>query len=365
MKLNFFRFTLLFSFIGFLTSCLGTTETTAVSSDASFVSLTLAKNDSVKSAVFTLVGDTIVNLDSLPFNTKVDAVYPTFSFKSTAAIHVIFPMGSKKDSVSITGKDTIDFTQVVGVRNYASDKKASKLYYVKVNVHKVQPELYVWNKVSENFDSHNATSQKAIIFNDTIFYYLNNGSAAYLYKSTDGKSWEEQSVVGLPVNTSLTDMQLFNGKFYLTQDGDKIYSSSNRRNWTAMSDVDCNFISLLFVFQNKLWAVTQSKANSKYYFRTFDGNSLEKWSDFSSNEIPANFPIRDFASLSFASRTGKPKVLLVGGYSVDNKELKTRWSSENGVYWVDFSVENRTLDSLLIGSSVISYDKNLLLFGKG
>jgi len=50
MKFSPFKFILLASFIVFLTSCLGTTDTaTTVSSDATFVSLTLAKNDSVKS----------------------------------------------------------------------------------------------------------------------------------------------------------------------------------------------------------------------------------------------------------------------------------------------------------------------------
>ena len=181
------------------------------------------------------MGDSvIVNLDSLPYNTRIDSVFPTFSFRSSSAQYLIY----ENDTVPLDGTDTIDFTiQPVKIINVAADKKThSKDYTIKVNVHQVEPEQYNWNKVLESVDSHDATSQKAIVFNDTIFYYLNNGSAAYLYKSTDGKSWEEQSVSGLPVNTTLTDMQLFNGKLYLTQDGDKIYSSSDRRNWTLKNE---------------------------------------------------------------------------------------------------------------------------------
>jgi len=376
MKFNSFRFVILFSFIVFLTSCLGTSDTTTVSSDASFVSLTLTGNDSVKLAKFTLNADgkTIENLDSLPFNSRIDSVYPTFSFTSSARsfLHITIDQGfkftkGKKDSIQITGKDTVDFLQPqIGVSNFATDGKSYKSYTVKLNVHKIQPELYKWNKVSEDIDSHNATSQKAIIFNDTIFYYLNNGSDAFLYKSTDGKSWAELPVSGLPVNTSVNDMQLFNGKLYLTQAGDKIYSSSDRRNWTVKTNPDYTYKSLLFTFQDKLWAIVQSKSVSVNRFATStDG---VEW--IIGEEIPASFPVSDFASLAFSSRTGKPKVIVLGGH-LDNGELSNHcWSTEglvlNGsIYWVDFNFDNNnhSLDTLAAGASVIAYDKKLLMFG--
>ena len=320
MKFNSFKFILLSSFIVFLTSCLGTTDTTTVSSDASFVSLTLTGNDSVKLAKFTLNADgkTIENLDSLPFNSRIDSVYPTFSFTSSARsfLHITIDQGfkftkGKKDSIQITGKDTVDFLQpLIRVSNFATDGKSYKSYTVKLNVHKIQPELYKWNKVSEDIDSHNATSQKAIIFNDTIFYYLNNGSDAFLYKSTDGKSWAELPGSGVPVVQSK--------------------SVSVNRFATSTDGVE--------------WIIGE--------------------------EIPASFPVSDFASLAFSSRTGKPKVIVLGGH-LDNGELSNHcWSTEglvlNGsIYWVDFNFDNNnhSLDTLAAGASVIAYDKKLLMFG--
>ncbi len=366
MKFNFFRFTLLANVIVLLSSCLGSTDTVEYSSNPCFSSLTFAKNDSIpnlNNAKFTLefdplVGDSvIVNLDSLPCNTRIDSVFPTFTFKSTSAQYLIYGNDS---TIPLDGKDTIDFTKPVRVKNYAANQDSSRTYTVKVNVHKVEPELYVWNKLSDAVDAHDATSQKAIIFNDTIFYYLNNGTEAYLYKSTDGKSWSEQSVSGLPVNTPLNDMQLFNGKLYLTQNGDKVYSSSDRRNWTLKTNPDYQFKSLLFNLDGKLWAVVQSKADLSYRFaNTTDGS---EW--IIRGEIPANFPVKDFASIAFSGRTGKSKVLVAGGYSKDGSLLKNNWSSEDGAYWVDFSTENHSLDSLMIGATVISYDKKLFVFGK-
>jgi hypothetical protein len=361
MKFSPFKFILLASFIVLLTSCLGTTDTvTTTSTDASFVSLTLAKNDSVKSAVFTLVGDTIVNVDSLPFNTKVDAVYPTFSFKSTSAVRMRSPKGAITDSITLTGKDTINFSQIVGLRNYSSDKTKSKTYYVKVNVHKVEPKLYNWSPVAAEIDFHNASNQKVVLFNDTMFYYLNDGANAYLYKSVDGKSWETLVPTNFPISSSINDMILFGSNLYITNNNE-LFSSIDRRNWTPTTLSGYNFKSLLYVFDKNLWAVVKSKSNPDLKCRfatTVDGLN---W--IIRGEIPDNFPVSNFTSLSFVSHTGQPKVLVIGGYSDTDGILKTRWSSEDLVHWVDFSIDNHSLDTLAAGASVISYGDKLFLFG--
>ena len=108
MQFNFFRSLFVLTAILILSSCLNTTSVTVTSSDASFVSMTLAGNDSVKTAKFALdvTGTTIVNIDSLPYGTRIDSVYPTFSFKSTggAKLHYPNPTGFKfkKDSAAVT-----------------------------------------------------------------------------------------------------------------------------------------------------------------------------------------------------------------------------------------------------------------------
>ena len=371
MQFNFLKLFFLVLSASLLSSCLDTTTTTTTtSSDASFVSLTLAGNDSVKTAKFALdaSGTTIVNIDSLPFRTRIDSVYPTFSFKSTAGAKLHFTNSTgykfRKDSFALSGKDTVDFRQASWIRNYASNGKNYVNYNIQVNVHKVHPELYIWNKLNDNVNSVNATSQKAILFNDMIYYYLNDNSAAYLYTSTDGKSWNSVTAVGLPGGSPLNDMIQFNvnGKptLFVSRDGANIYSSTNGTDWTRKSVTAFTFKSLLYVFNGQLWAVVQSVTDATYHFATSSDGDI--WSMI--GNIPVNFPVNDFSAITLTTVTGKSKVLVVGGYSTAGALLKNRWSSEDGVYWVDFSTENTTLDTLAIGSSLISYDKKLLLFGK-
>ena len=365
MKLNFFKSLLLSSFVILLSSCLDKdVDETVVSSNPSFLGLTFAANDSIpniEKAEFTLEYDAIlddsiiVNLDSLPFQTRIDSVNPTFYFNSTSGARLIF----ENDSIIITGTDTIDFSQSVKLINRASDGVTfSKPYRIKVNVHKVEPELYIWSKIKD-LDTHGTTSQKAVLLKNTIYYYQNNGSTNYLYKSNDGSNWTPTPVSNLPSNVSFNNLTIFNDSLYITNNN-IIYKSSNGSDWTVNIVNNYNFKSILFSLNNKLWAIAQLKSDpSKYYFvSSIKGIS---WPENTSEVIPTGFPVSDFSALSFSSRTGKPKAIVIGGKNAKNK--MGSWSTENGTYWVSLSYENNNLDTLSTGSSIIAYDNKLFLFG--
>jgi len=373
MKFTFFRL-ILFSFIlGIFSSCLGSSsDTTTVSSSPYFSSLVFKSNDSIpylNTATFTLSeydaaskDSIIVNLDSLPYKTRIDSVNPTFTFKSSAAIRLYYLPGNKykRDSVWLTGKDTIDFKQPVRVRNFATDGKTYKEYTVKTNVHQVNPEAYQWKKASDNLGQAGLKNQKAITRNDTIFYYQNDGTNGFLNISTNGYNWTQKTVNGLPVNTQLNDMTLFKGQVFVSKDGFNLYSSSNGINWIKKSLTEFSFKSLLFVFNDLLWAVVQANDASYHFANSADGIIWNM-----RGTIPDNFPVSDFASVSFKSPTGKERVLVTNGYSANGLIEYNRWTTEDvtGVNWLDFDTENGTLEDLVVGGSIISYDNKLLAFG--
>jgi hypothetical protein len=131
-------------------------------------------------------------------------------------------------------------------------------------------------------------------------------------------------------------------------------------NWTNANSLtkDFTFVNLLFPLNNKIWAIAKSNIDQSYRFAS--SNDGISWTILA--EIPANFPIGDFSSISFASRSSQPKALIAGGYTASGVLLNNIWSTENGTYWVDFSTENTTLGALS-GTTIISYDDKLLLFG--
>jgi len=366
MKFYFLKFICLFCVAVALSGCLNTNDTTVTSStNPRMTSLTLAGNDSITKAVFSINADsiTIENVDSLPFGTPVNKAIPTFTFVSTYGA-LLYINGSTTGK-ALTGKDTVDFTLPVKIKNYAADNSTTKEYTIKVNVHKVEPKLYVWSLLNGSVGAANPTSQKAIYFNNKLLYFANEAGVTNLYTSINGVSWAHANLSGLPANATMVNTVQFNSKLFYTQDGVKIYSSTDGASWTVadVSAADYTFKTMLFALNGSVWAITQSKVDLKYRFASSIDGSV--W--LIQNELPVGFPLTDFAAVSFTSRVGgKPKAIVIGGKDVNGAILNTNWNTENGTYWVNFNENashSKSLDTLALGASLISYDSKLFVFG--
>jgi hypothetical protein len=366
MKFYFLKFICLFCVAVALSGCLNTNDTTVTSStNPRMTSLTLAGNDSITKAVFSINADsvTIENVDSLPFGTPVNKAIPTFKFVSTYGA-LLYINGSTTGK-ALTGKDTIDFTLPVKIKNYAADNSTTKEYTIKVNVHKVEPKLYVWSLLNGSVGAANPTSQKAIYFNNKLLYFANEAGVTNLYTSINGVSWAHANLSGLPANATMVNTVQFDSKLFYTQDGVKIYSSTDGTSWTVadVSAADYTFKTMLFALNGSVWAITQSKVDLKYRFASSVDGSV--W--LIQNELPVGFPLTDFAAVSFTSRVGgKPKAIVIGGKDVNGAILNTNWNTENGTYWVNFNENashSKSLDTLALGASLISYDSKLFVFG--
>lgn len=371
-KLINFKFLGLLLIVFSVVSCLDTDTTDVeISTDPTFVSLAFQANDSIpylEDAVFTLefdkdLGDSIiVNLDSLPYNTRIDSVFPTFQFQSSSGLTLLMKdsTGLGLDTVILTGTDTIDFSRVISVTNIAEDETTLRTYKIKVNVHSVDAELYVWKKVKEDIYSGLASQQKAVFFNNEYLYYLGTGVRNMLYSSADLINWNLKSLAGLPAGIEFRNMIEYNSKLYLVQMGVGVFESADGYSWTKTTVLPAGFevINFLFVLNNQLWSIVKTTDAGDYHFANSTNGA--NWSV--QGIVPSTFPIGDFAAVSFASRTNKPKALLVGGYDKFGNILRTTWTTEDGLYWVDFSNENTTLD-YNAGASVVEYDDKLLMFG--
>ncbi len=358
-------------------SCLWNDEDkTKYSEDANFVSLKFGNNDSIpnlNTAYFSLEYDSllldsvIVNLDSLPYKTRIDSVFPTFTFRSTSACFLIMTdsLGTGLDTVLLTGKDTIDFTRVKYVWNFPSLSTAKpKLYPVKVNVHQIEGELYVWSLLNSSVYSHSGDVQKGVYFNNKFNFYASSGLTNYLYTSLDGVAWNIQSLVGLPTFVQLRHIVEFNNKLMVAHEDGKVYSTADGLNWTGADPAvaaGSSIVNLLFVLEDNLWAIIKD-TNNKYYF-AITSNGTD-W--LLKEETPTDFPVSDYAPLSFKSRTQKPKAIVVGGYSANGRILPSAWSVQKDIYnkyvWVNFMSDVSSFEPLS-GAQLITYDNKLLMFG--
>ncbi len=362
--------------ISILSACWGDEEKD-YSDDPRFVSLTFAQNDSIpnlETAVFTLEYDAnlddsiIVNVDSLPYKTRIDSVMPTFSFKSTSGAYLVIrdTLDTGYDTILVTGKDTVDFTRVKSITNYAALRTAEpRTYPIKVNVHQVEPELYLWNRSLSEDNKLVGNVQKTVYHNNQFLYFVSSGFTHQVYTSDNTTLWSAPNTpINLPAYINFRDICAFDDKLLIAHEDGKIYESSNGINWSSKDPAVAGYTieNLLFVLENKLWAIFKKDIDNSYYFaESSDGNA---W--IITEKIPARFPLSDFAAISFASRTNKPKALALGGFSADGELLNSVWSVQKNVdnvyKWVNLTQNNASFKAIS-GASIITYDDKLLLFG--
>lgn len=375
MRTGIYKIFILLLLVHTLISCLGDKKEIELSSSSHFVSLKFTKDSKIpglESAIFTLqydknLGDSvIVNLDSLPHKTKIDKVLPVFSFRSSSQTYLVRTdtMKTGLDTVLLSDRDTVDFTRAVRIINFAGNKKNFSSYRIKVNVHQVEPELYVWQRKAERIYTHEGSMQQALFFRDRFFFYVSSGYHVYLYTSPNAVQWTNEPVTGLPANGNFLNIRISNDKLFLAHEDGLIYTSSDGKNWEGINPSVSGYTisSILFTLEENLWGVFRQDAEKQYYFAT----SADGLAWTMREEVPVNFPITDFASLVFKTRTNKPKALVLGGNAADGTFLSNVWSVQKNVYneykWVNFSLDNPSFKSLS-GVSLIRYDDKLLLFG--
>lgn len=358
------------SFLGlfiFFYSCLGNEDPgeSDLYSNANFVSLKFLKNDSVpgiEDAVFTISDDstTIQNVDSLPFQTRIDSICPQFTFKSTSMTQLIF--SDTTITLNGGGLDTINFTlsENIQVKNVSYDGTVTKTYNLKVNVHQVEPELYIWKKLNDKILGNPGGKQKAVLFkNEFLFYSI--GARTSLYTSGDATNWSEATVSNLPSTASLWYMTPHNDSLFVATEDDKLYASQDGRTWEEKDIAGLGTYTienLLFSIKNRLCAIVISTSGT-YHFAYRENGSAWAIQD----EIPATFPVSGYTALVFNSFMSNPRGMITGGINKNGQLKQTNWTTENGTYWINVSNTNNTTLDAFSGGATIYYDGRLFLFG--
>lgn len=376
--LHHYNLFLLLMIAFFATSCLKNsgTQLAEPSSDASILHVaiqnsTYSPNASLAEFTIDNISDSIYNIDSLPYGTKVDSLYLNIRFASTIGFIINDTVSESPGFYNTTQGSTtrhVDFTNPVKIKNLATDEEATKEYVIELRVHQVETYKHVWSELNPSITTQASENQKAVQLNDKFFYYFGHAASNSLYTSADAKTWKAESGLnGLPLNAKLRDMVVFNNAIYLLHNGMDVYKTTDGINWAQhpiTADPAYNYTSLLFAFKNKIWAIANEKnSNNVRIANSTDGIT---WV-FSGNKIfDDNFPVSGFAATTFRPKLGREKTMVIGGYSPSGKRLNTLWSAEHvtindTLNWLNLQNAKSNIVALS-DAAVAYYGSKLMLF---
>ena len=296
----------------------------------------------------------IYNSDYLFFATRVSKVVVNMNVEGVASIY--------NDATGaydyFAAGDSIDFTSPRKFRITSTDGSYSKDYTISVNVHQVEPELMVWNKVAS---AVSLNPKKAIKSGEVVYVFgtLADGTPKFTTCSVGSiMSWSGfQKVNGLPKTVDFTTIHLFNGVWYVLAAGD-LYASENAADWSPVSQGN-DYVAIIGASDDNgyMWL-----ASDENIYRTPDGVTVE-----ATGTLPEDFPLYGISTLSYALSHNKNiiRYMLVGYTDKECANAPKVWSklsTEND--WVIYdNADNPYPCPALAGLAVVRYDNSLYAFG--
>ena len=308
----------------------------------------------------------IYSKDSLRYKTRLDSVVPYITYEATPGSATFY---LPNDTIVSTGYDTLDLTQgPVYLQVFASDMKTERWYKIDINVHKINPDLYVWENLVDSIFPQQNCETKAFYIKDQFVLFVNNGLSTQIYTSKDATNWalSNTTLTGLPTPCHVRDIVLHDNQLYYI-DKDKLYASADIYNWEETDYSGSTFepINMLLSYNNLAWCIVQYRdTTKKLALATIQNDSIVQCTDIL---IDNSFPISDFAATAFESSSERPRAMIVGGRNINGNPVNSRWNfeydpNENKYRLKDFTISQPSFNTLT-GASIIQYDGKLMMFG--
>jgi hypothetical protein len=125
----------------------------------------------------------IYNYDSIDYGTRIDSL----GFVITPRFHAVY-INDTLDFYSMSSV-ALDFTKEVKITVVASDEKTSADYRVRVNVHTVDPDTFIWKGIKSEVFAGYAQTEKALWFNGKLMYFAVVDNDLVVNESVDGVAW--------------------------------------------------------------------------------------------------------------------------------------------------------------------------------
>ena len=334
-----------------LAACSSTDDsTTTLYDDAAMVSFTLGTmNRYVNGVKSTYKGSDylfhvdqinriIYNTDSLPLGTDITHVVCSMSTVYNSAPFIVSTDGTYM--TYYTGTDSIDFSTPRTFRVVSSSGNGYTDYIVKVNVHKENPEAFVWKKMA---NIPVMTGLRTLAFNGHIYVFGNEGGTTKAYYTEDGAAWNPVTLPTLANADAWQNAVANEDSLYIT-DGTTMYRSYDAIAWNQ----DESKLPDGSTLEGLLGAST-----SEVYALTTDGKLITKYCDDqlpiwieATDETQSSFdalPTQDFTIVSYPMNMSDSTdyVLMAGNQKTDDK-----WNSRVWRRIVDYSESG--ISSLLV-----------------
>ncbi|WP_321479043.1 DUF6242 domain-containing protein [uncultured Bacteroides sp.] len=358
MKIKVLSITVISITLCLLTSCLGSDNPSIdYSTDDTIHAFALGTIHGVDYA-FTIdqANNKIYNIDSLPF--RSDTIVDKTLIKSLSSMGYI----TSADTLFNYATDSIDLSNTMNnplkLKVTAPDGLHSREYSIEVRIHQQNPDALEWSKMSNSFSNDEAAPlKKAIILGSNLLAYTSN-TIAYTTPISDGHTWGEINLIGLPESINWGSIQNFKNNLYISTTNGDVYVSENGVTWEKQTSLSGNNITtLLTTFPKTISAIINNNGEQRF---CISNPTLTGW--VLGDIVPDNFPSSNISSTIYTTDTGLNKAFLVGK-ELGSATKTTPWFSLDGKIWAEASTTSNYYYPLTKNPSITHFNKIFYSFG--
>lgn len=289
--------------------------------------------DSVKFAIDQEKG-IIYNADSLPRGTRVSALLVDLSCASTVATRqfIVKNGNVQKDTIinyTASSTDSIDFTGDVTLRITARDGIHQRDYKVKVNVHKQDPDVIVWEPTRRRdlpSDNGNISESKTVRQGDSFMCLVKDGTSYVLSMTEDpmSGSWDK-SLLALPFEPEISSFTATESAIYMLDENGELFSSEDKGDhWT---DCGVAWHTIIGSYYDKVLGI---KKESSLWMH----DEYPQSAGFQIVDIDPSFPIEGMSQLVMANNSwsSDQQAMFAGGVLANGNLTNTVWGYD-GSKW--------------------------------
>lgn len=368
-----------------LVSCLGGNESETINTkyqNSTIVSFSLADNKDVCAGLskYTFTIDNfgtsdpelikgvhnagiIFNPDSLPAGSVPDSVSIKLTYggaPSSVIIRQYDLFGKLEKTINFTDTSFVDMDTYPDTRIdiTSQDQSWTKSYFIKLNIHTVHGDTIRWRyNAKDVLDKNGLTDQAVDTIGTTVYWFAEYGDAVKVCSAHKDqiKIWSDPVAVAASELPVLSTIYNYENTLYAVGKSGSLLSSTNGNDWSIASS-DATFVSILGTqygtknYSQHIHAIVNDGGSYKFA-KSSDGSSWEI-----GDEIPANFPIKNFSKpISVKARPSAgnmtSRIYIVGGEKADGSYTNSTWSCD-GNSWAEFE---QTMIPAFVRPSVIEY----------
>ena len=308
--------------------------------------------------------NTIENRDSLPYGSQLSAVIATINFSGSMVAYR--EKGSEAEWIAYNSTDSLDLTIPLELYTVSNDGQSSRIYTLKVNVHKQEGDSLYWNLCeSEVAGLTGMSDMKAFILNEKLMVLGQKTSDIFLSERSFTEAqgtWEETATTGLPLTADLQTLCQQDGTLFLSTSDGRIFSSTDAKDWQQTGITYPAGLTLIMKTAKFFYAISDGKL-----LRSADAGN---WEEDELDTERVMLPASEIRALNTKQGNGNSRIVMLGQREgSDNAVVWNKmWNGtekEEDAQWIYFPIspDNKIPCPRLQYLNLLPYDGKCIAFG--